>query len=197
MLSGVSWPDWWCVRARGSAWSPEWPREVTRIPCTVQRIHIYLEYHSVCPLVRIGTPFPLARVSPTPPAPKGGETLLPAGEGVEGSQFGRQARKSLALCLLCALRTKSMNTIATNNVVVVFGLACRTTRGGSKCRVTVFLLSSCLVRPPPPHYHGQWDSPAKFALSYSFFPLFRGQNFLESMEEKSILFRVCSAHLLG
>ncbi len=64
-------------------------------------IHIHLEYHSVCPVVRIGTP-PLtlrqASVS-LPPEPKGVEytRLLVR----DGSQFGRLERKSLALCLLC------------------------------------------------------------------------------------------------
>ncbi len=27
----------------------------------VIKVHVYLEYHSVCPLVRIGTPHPLSR----------------------------------------------------------------------------------------------------------------------------------------
>jgi hypothetical protein len=44
----------------------------------IHKVHIciYLEYHSVCPLVRIGTtppPLPQARVSPPPlPEPQGG-----------------------------------------------------------------------------------------------------------------------------
>ena len=38
------------------------------LPGYVHKIHIYLEYHSVCPLVQIGTP---------PPEPKkGGHTCL-------------------------------------------------------------------------------------------------------------------------
>ncbi len=39
---------------------------------------IYLEYHSVCPLVRVGTPHPLSRkrVCSLPPEPGGGHTRL-------------------------------------------------------------------------------------------------------------------------
>ncbi len=45
------------------------------------KVHIYLEYHSVCSLVRIGPPpLPVAS-APLPPEPKGG-THSPAGEGV-------------------------------------------------------------------------------------------------------------------
>jgi hypothetical protein len=47
---------------------------------------MYLEYHSVYPLVRIGTPPPTP--SSLPSEPKGG-THSSGGEGVGGSQFGR------------------------------------------------------------------------------------------------------------
>jgi hypothetical protein len=48
------------------------------------RSKVYLEYHSVCPLVRIGTPPPpLPQASVSSPEPKGEEgTHSPAGEGV-------------------------------------------------------------------------------------------------------------------
>ncbi len=66
------------------------------------KVHIYLEYQTVCPLVGIGTralpPFPQANVSP-PPEPKG-ETHSPTGEGVWGPNLDG-LRKSLVLCLLC------------------------------------------------------------------------------------------------
>ncbi len=56
-------------------------------------VHKYLENHSVCPLVRIGTPPPC-----TPsPASKGG-AHSPAGGGVGESQFGRLEKKPIALC---------------------------------------------------------------------------------------------------
>jgi hypothetical protein len=42
-------------------------------------VHIYLEYHSVCPLVRIGTPPPQPAIAAPPPPPlgtkEGGDTL--------------------------------------------------------------------------------------------------------------------------
>ncbi len=48
-------------------------------------VHIYLEYQSVCPLVRIGTPHPLSRKRVCPPLePKGEETHSPEGEGAGG-----------------------------------------------------------------------------------------------------------------
>jgi hypothetical protein len=55
------------------------------------------KYHSVCPLVGIGTlpPFPQASV-PLSPEPKEG-----GGGGGGGSQFGRLEKKPIVLCLLC------------------------------------------------------------------------------------------------
>ncbi len=70
------------------------------------KVHIYLEYHSVCPLIRIEIPHALTRkrVCPLPPRNQRGDTLA-CGCGRGGSEFGRRDwRKSLALCLiLCAL----------------------------------------------------------------------------------------------
>ncbi len=42
------------------------------------KVHTYIEYHSVCPLVRFGTPPPLSlkRVSPSLQNQKGGDTRL-------------------------------------------------------------------------------------------------------------------------
>jgi hypothetical protein len=43
------------------------------------KVHIYLQYHSVCSLVGIGTPLPPSPASGVPPPPpqgtKGGDTL--------------------------------------------------------------------------------------------------------------------------
>jgi hypothetical protein len=52
---------------------------------TTHKVRIYKEYHSVCPLVGIGTlPTPLSPASvPLPPEPGEGG-LTPAGEGVGG-----------------------------------------------------------------------------------------------------------------
>jgi hypothetical protein len=64
---------------------------------------IYLEYHNVCPIVRIRTPpppFPQASV-PLPPEPKGGGmTHSPAGEGVGAPNSDDCSKGSLVLCLL-------------------------------------------------------------------------------------------------
>ncbi len=64
----------------------------------MHKVNIYLEYHSVCPLVRIGTPHPLSRkrMCPPPLNQRGGTCTRLLGKGY-GSQLG-----SLALCLLCA-----------------------------------------------------------------------------------------------
>jgi hypothetical protein len=66
------------------------------------KVHIYTEYHSVCPLVGIRTlPSPsLASECAPPPQPKGGRAHSPAGKGW-GSPNSDDWRKSLALCLLC------------------------------------------------------------------------------------------------
>jgi len=52
----------------------------------VHKVHSYTEYHSVCPLVGIGTLLPpLSPASvPLPPVPKGGGAHSPAGEGLGG-----------------------------------------------------------------------------------------------------------------
>ncbi len=63
-------------------------------------LYVYLEYHSVCPLVRIGTPPPpLPQASVYPPEPKV-RAYSPAGEGVGGSQFGRLEKKPSTLSTL-------------------------------------------------------------------------------------------------
>ncbi len=56
----------------------------------LHKVHIYKEYHSVCPLVGIGSlPPPLSPASvPLPPEPKeGGGAHSSAGEGVGVCQF--------------------------------------------------------------------------------------------------------------
>ncbi len=66
------------------------------------KVRIYKEYHSVCPLVGIGTlPTHLSPASvPLPPEPGGGghNRLRARGWGRPNSD---DLRKSLALCLLC------------------------------------------------------------------------------------------------
>jgi hypothetical protein len=60
------------------------------------KVHIYKEYHSVCPLVGIGTlpPTPsLASECAPPPGTKGGGAHTRAGEGLGESQFQRLEEK--------------------------------------------------------------------------------------------------------
>ncbi len=69
----------------------------------LHKVHKYLEYHSVCPVVLIGTHHPLSykRVS-RPRNQRGGDTHSPAGEGMQGvSQFGRLKKKPSTLSTLC------------------------------------------------------------------------------------------------
>ncbi len=54
------------------------------------KIHIYLEYQSVCPLVRIGTPqppLPQASVYPPEPGGGGGGTLVHSNSDSEKAEF--------------------------------------------------------------------------------------------------------------
>ncbi len=64
------------------------------------KVYVYLEYHSVCPLVGIGTapypapsPLPETIVYPPPPPNQRGGARSPAGEGEGESQFGRLEKK--------------------------------------------------------------------------------------------------------
>ncbi len=61
------------------------------------KVHIYLEYHSVCSLVGIRTSQPSspARECSLPPEPKGGGAHVPAGEGVGESKLQRLEKKLL------------------------------------------------------------------------------------------------------
>jgi hypothetical protein len=65
------------------------------------------KYHSVCPLVVIGTlPPPLSPASvPLPPEPGGGGHTGLRARGW-GNPNSHDWRKSLALCLLCGLKTR-------------------------------------------------------------------------------------------
>ena len=65
------------------------------------RTGIYKEYHSVCPLVGIGTlPTPLASECAPPPERGGGGHIRRRVRGW-GSPNSDDLRKSLALCLFC------------------------------------------------------------------------------------------------
>ena len=69
----------------------------------LHKVHIYLEYHSVCPLVGIGTPHPLSRrqgYTPPPPPTNGGVIHSPAGEERGESQFRRLEKKPSSLSTL-------------------------------------------------------------------------------------------------
>ncbi len=75
---------------------PDWDSKPVKVSWT-HKVHIYIEYHSVCPLVGIGTP--------PPPEPKGGGTHSPSGEGVR-SPNADDWRKSFSLCLVCGRTPK-------------------------------------------------------------------------------------------
>jgi hypothetical protein len=68
---------------------PLLPRYLSTCPVQLlrdnHRVHIYLEYHNVCPLVQIGNPHPLSRIASEcvpPPEPRGGGHTLACGDGV-------------------------------------------------------------------------------------------------------------------
>jgi hypothetical protein len=67
------------------------------------KVHIYIEYHSVCPHVGIGTPLTLLQASVPLHPTKGGHTCLRLTGWVSANSNERS--KSLALCLLCALHS--------------------------------------------------------------------------------------------
>jgi hypothetical protein len=73
------------------------------VPQSTVHIYEYLEYHSVCPFVRIGTPSTPSPASESarPPGTKWG-TYSAAGEGLGGPNSD-DWRKGLVICLLCVL----------------------------------------------------------------------------------------------
>jgi hypothetical protein len=73
--------------------------------CLGRKVHIFTEYHSVCPLVGIGTlPPPLSLASvPFPRAQRGGGGHSRLRVRGWGSPCSDDWRKALALCLLCGL----------------------------------------------------------------------------------------------
>ncbi len=71
------------------------------------KVHISLEYQSVSPVVRVGTPpTPCPTSECVPPQNQKGGTHSPADEGVGGPNSDDR-RKSLSFCLLCAWDTGS------------------------------------------------------------------------------------------
>ncbi len=82
------------------------PSHPPRLYSTVHHkvlIYTYIEHHSVCPLVGIGTPpTPLSQAMPSLPDQMDVEHTRPRLRGW-GSPNSDDWRKSLALCLLCAV----------------------------------------------------------------------------------------------
>ncbi len=78
------------------------PRLTTPDYDHTHKVHIYVEYYSVCPLFGIGNlPTPLSPASvPLPPEPKGGGAHSPTGEGLGESQFRRLERKLSTLPMI-------------------------------------------------------------------------------------------------
>jgi hypothetical protein len=70
------------------------------------KVHIYIEYDNVYPLVGIGTlPTTHTQASvPLPPGTRGGGAHSPAGEGLGESQFRRIEKKLNTLSTLCNSR---------------------------------------------------------------------------------------------
>jgi hypothetical protein len=68
----------------------------------MHKVHIYTEYHSVCPSSELGLSHPFSRHGECAPPPElkggGGIRLWARGRGSPNSD---DRRKSLALCLLC------------------------------------------------------------------------------------------------
>jgi hypothetical protein len=93
------------------------PKRVNLFNSSSHQVHIYLEYHSVCPLVRIGTPHPLSRKRECylPDPTGGGGTYSPAGEGAGGPNSD-EWRKSLVLMivLLCLPYISSLRKLCDN-----------------------------------------------------------------------------------
>jgi hypothetical protein len=81
---------------------------------TKHKVPIYLEYHSVCPLVGIVTPPTLSPASEcaSPWNRKGGGAHSPACEGMGESQSGRLERK---LRTLSTRSTKATNIVQNHN----------------------------------------------------------------------------------
>jgi hypothetical protein len=87
--------------------------------CSKHKVHIYLEYLSVSPLVGIGTPpLPLSRkqVCTPPPEPKGGGANSPAVEGVGESQFGRLEKRPSTLSTLWFRVTAGFSALPFDNI---------------------------------------------------------------------------------
>ncbi len=84
---------------------------------------VHIEYHSVCPLVGIGTlPLPLPQASvPLPPGTKGGKAHSPRGEGLGESQFRRLEKKpntlpTLWFCVFLTEKTTFKSVVACSQV---------------------------------------------------------------------------------
>jgi hypothetical protein len=111
---------------------------------TNHKVHIYKEYHSVCPLVGIGTfPPPLSPASvplppPPPPPPRnqrerGGGQITCMRMTLGESQF-RRLEKSLALCLLCG--TNGFAEVSSENSMPL---------EDTKCFVIIQICKRCTI----------------------------------------------------
>ncbi len=82
--------------------------------------YIYIEYHSVCPLVGVGTPLSPASV-PLPPEPKGGGHTRLRVRGW-GSPSSDDWRKSWAFCLLCGLLSHCLQVMIWHSFCLVWAI---------------------------------------------------------------------------
>ncbi len=133
VMSSVIWEmiEGLCRRVRSTRSRQTWsrPGPARRLPsftCSStiliqgmkHKVHIYKEYHSVCPLV--GTvplpshPLSYQRVCTSPRNQRvGGEAHSPAVRGW-GSPNSDDWRKSLALCLLCGMKSANVSRFGVN-----------------------------------------------------------------------------------
>jgi hypothetical protein len=102
---------WVCVLVWGNG------RREDYIITVLHKVHIFTEYHSVCPLVGTGTlPPPISPASvPLPPEPKrGGGAHSPAGEGLGEFQFRRLEKKLRTLPTLCSIVYPNQEDVSSN-----------------------------------------------------------------------------------
>jgi hypothetical protein len=91
----------------------------------VHKVFIYTEYHSVCPLVGIGTlPPPLSPASVPLPRYHEGGTYSPAGEGLGESQFRRLEKKLSSLPTLWVVVKQWKQVIINSPACVPLRLTC-------------------------------------------------------------------------
>ncbi len=116
-----------------------------KILSILRRLYSAVEYHSVCPLVRIGSAQPLFRkrvCSPPPPGTKGGEAKLACRFGGGGGGPNPDGwRESLALCLLNENMHRRIFVIIAYHTTVHAGIVYRQVYPQKSLNVSTFTCS--------------------------------------------------------